>query len=149
MIEAGKVRHFGLSEAGSQTIRRANAVQPVTAVQSEQHTLKRCTTAVAEVMAIRIVTAQYPSAKVIAINWLLSSSSATTMMPRRRFRSPTEAGGVAPIAEACLHHLTNLVRTECDQCIDRDEKYIATPAIGASPLVPLASQRAIAKVTPK
>jgi len=35
LIEAGKVKHFGLSEAGAQTIRRAHAVQPVTAVQSE------------------------------------------------------------------------------------------------------------------
>ena len=35
LIKAGKVRHFGLSEAGVQTIRRAHAVQPVTAVQSE------------------------------------------------------------------------------------------------------------------
>jgi aryl-alcohol dehydrogenase-like predicted oxidoreductase len=35
LIEAGKVRHFGLSEAGASTIRRANAVQPVTALQSE------------------------------------------------------------------------------------------------------------------
>ena len=35
LIQAGKVRHFGLSEAGVQTIRRAHAVQPVTAVQSE------------------------------------------------------------------------------------------------------------------
>ena len=35
LIGAGKVKHFGLSEAGSQTIRRANAVQPVTALQSE------------------------------------------------------------------------------------------------------------------
>jgi aryl-alcohol dehydrogenase-like predicted oxidoreductase len=35
LIEAGKVRHFGLSEAGPQTIRRAHAVQPVTALQSE------------------------------------------------------------------------------------------------------------------
>ena len=35
LIQAGKVRHFGLSEAGPQTIRRANAVQPVTALQSE------------------------------------------------------------------------------------------------------------------
>ena len=35
LIQAGKVRHFGLSEAGAQTIRRAHAVQPVTAVQSE------------------------------------------------------------------------------------------------------------------
>jgi aryl-alcohol dehydrogenase-like predicted oxidoreductase len=35
LIEAGKVRHFGLSEAAAATIRRANAVQPVTAVQSE------------------------------------------------------------------------------------------------------------------
>jgi aryl-alcohol dehydrogenase-like predicted oxidoreductase len=34
-IAAGKVRHFGLSEAGVQTIRRARAVQPVTALQSE------------------------------------------------------------------------------------------------------------------
>ena len=35
LIAAGKVRHFGLSEAGADTIRRAHAVQPVTAVQSE------------------------------------------------------------------------------------------------------------------
>jgi aryl-alcohol dehydrogenase-like predicted oxidoreductase len=35
LIREGKVKHFGLSEAGTQTIRRAHAVQPVTAVQSE------------------------------------------------------------------------------------------------------------------
>ena len=35
LIKEGKVKHFGLSEAGVQTIRRANAVQPVTALQSE------------------------------------------------------------------------------------------------------------------
>ena len=35
LIHAGKVRHFGMSEAGVKTIRRAHAVQPVTAVQSE------------------------------------------------------------------------------------------------------------------
>jgi aryl-alcohol dehydrogenase-like predicted oxidoreductase len=34
-IQEGKIKHFGLSEAGVQTIRRAHAVQPVTAVQSE------------------------------------------------------------------------------------------------------------------
>src|SRR5438105_8886795 len=35
LIQEGKVEHFGLSEAGVQTIRRAHAVQPVTALQSE------------------------------------------------------------------------------------------------------------------
>ena len=35
LIAEGKVRHFGLSEPGAQTIRRAHAVQPITAVQSE------------------------------------------------------------------------------------------------------------------
>jgi aryl-alcohol dehydrogenase-like predicted oxidoreductase len=35
LIQAGKVKHFGMSEAGVNTIRRAHAVQPVTAVQSE------------------------------------------------------------------------------------------------------------------
>jgi aryl-alcohol dehydrogenase-like predicted oxidoreductase len=35
LIQEGKVTHFGLSEAGAQTIRRAHAVQPVTALQSE------------------------------------------------------------------------------------------------------------------
>lgn len=35
LIREGKVRHFGMSEAGVQTVRRAHAVQPVTAVQSE------------------------------------------------------------------------------------------------------------------
>jgi aryl-alcohol dehydrogenase-like predicted oxidoreductase len=35
LIQEGKVKHFGLSEAGAQTIRRAHSVQPVTALQSE------------------------------------------------------------------------------------------------------------------
>jgi aryl-alcohol dehydrogenase-like predicted oxidoreductase len=35
LIQEGKVRHFGLSEAGIKTIRRAHAIQPVTAIQSE------------------------------------------------------------------------------------------------------------------
>jgi aryl-alcohol dehydrogenase-like predicted oxidoreductase len=35
LIQAGKVKHFGLSEAGVQTVRRAHSVQPVTAVQNE------------------------------------------------------------------------------------------------------------------
>jgi aryl-alcohol dehydrogenase-like predicted oxidoreductase len=35
LVQEGKVKHFGLSEAGVQTIRRAHAVQPITAVQSE------------------------------------------------------------------------------------------------------------------
>ena len=35
LIQAGKVKHFGLSEAGVQTIRRAHAIQPITALQSE------------------------------------------------------------------------------------------------------------------
>ncbi len=35
LIQAGKVKHFGLSEAGAKTIRRAHAVEPLTAVQSE------------------------------------------------------------------------------------------------------------------
>ncbi len=35
LIQAGKVKHFGMSEAGAKTIRRAHTVQPVTAVQSE------------------------------------------------------------------------------------------------------------------
>src|SRR5204863_3521141 len=35
LIKEGKVKHFGLSEAGAQTIRRAHAVQPLAALQSE------------------------------------------------------------------------------------------------------------------
>jgi len=35
LIQEGKVKHFGLSEAGAQTIRRAHAIQPVTSLQSE------------------------------------------------------------------------------------------------------------------
>src|SRR5918997_2119477 len=35
LIQEGKVKHFGLSEAGAETIRRAHAVQPVAALQSE------------------------------------------------------------------------------------------------------------------
>jgi aryl-alcohol dehydrogenase-like predicted oxidoreductase len=41
LIVAGKVRHFGLSEAGAATIRRAHAVQPVTALQSEYSVWER------------------------------------------------------------------------------------------------------------
>ena len=35
LIQEGKVKHFGLSEPGAQTIRRAHAVQPITAIQNE------------------------------------------------------------------------------------------------------------------
>src|SRR5437870_1998446 len=47
LIQKGKVKHFGLSEPGAQTIRRAHRVQPVTAVQSEyslwwRHPNRRC-----------------------------------------------------------------------------------------------------------
>lgn len=41
LIKEGKVKHFGLSEAGAKTIRLAHAVQPVTAVQSEYHLMWR------------------------------------------------------------------------------------------------------------
>jgi aryl-alcohol dehydrogenase-like predicted oxidoreductase len=41
LIAEGKVKHFGLSEAGAQTIRRAHAVQPVAAVQSEYSIITR------------------------------------------------------------------------------------------------------------
>ncbi len=41
LIEAGKVRHFGMSEAAAATIRRAHAVQPVTALQSEYSVWER------------------------------------------------------------------------------------------------------------
>ncbi|MDO8211639.1 aldo/keto reductase [Conexibacter sp. CPCC 206217] len=41
LIEAGKVRHFGLSEAGPETIRRAHAVQPVSALQTEYSIFER------------------------------------------------------------------------------------------------------------
>jgi len=43
LIREGKVKHFGLSEAGVQTIRRAHAVQPITAVQSEYSLWTRMT----------------------------------------------------------------------------------------------------------
>ncbi len=42
LIAEGKVKHFGLSEAGAKTIRRAHAVQPVTAVQSEYSLWTKC-----------------------------------------------------------------------------------------------------------
>jgi aryl-alcohol dehydrogenase-like predicted oxidoreductase len=42
LIQQGKVKHFGLSEAAAKTIRRAHAVQPVTAVQSEYSLWWRC-----------------------------------------------------------------------------------------------------------
>ncbi len=41
LIKAGKVLHFGLSEASAKTIRRAHAVQPVTAVQTEYSLMQR------------------------------------------------------------------------------------------------------------
>ena len=41
LIKTGKVLHFGLSEASAKTIRRAHAVQPVTAVQTEYSLMQR------------------------------------------------------------------------------------------------------------
>jgi aryl-alcohol dehydrogenase-like predicted oxidoreductase len=48
LIRAGKVKHFGLSEAGVQTIRRAHAVQPVAALQNEYSLWWRRPTGVAD-----------------------------------------------------------------------------------------------------
>ena len=42
LIQEGEAKHFGMSEAAAQTIRRAHAVQPVTAVQSEYSLWWRC-----------------------------------------------------------------------------------------------------------
>lgn len=50
LIAAGKVRHFGLSEAGPNTIRRAHAVQPVTALQTEFSLFERDVTALFPVL---------------------------------------------------------------------------------------------------
>jgi aryl-alcohol dehydrogenase-like predicted oxidoreductase len=59
LIQQGKVKHFGLSEAGVQTIRRAHAVQPVTALQSEYslwtRTLERDVIATLEELGIGLV----------------------------------------------------------------------------------------------
>src|SRR6476660_64457 len=41
LIQAGKVKHFGMSEAAAKTIRRAHAVQPVTAIQTEYRLMQR------------------------------------------------------------------------------------------------------------
>ena len=41
LINEGKVLHFGLSEASAKTIRRAHAVQPVTAIQTEYSLMER------------------------------------------------------------------------------------------------------------
>jgi len=51
LIEAGKVKQFGLSEAGAQTIRRAHAVQPVTALQAINESLE----------TIEVVGERYPA----------------------------------------------------------------------------------------
>ncbi len=45
LIQQGKVKHFGLSEAGVQTIRRAHAVQPVTAMIDGMYICKSTVTA--------------------------------------------------------------------------------------------------------
>jgi aryl-alcohol dehydrogenase-like predicted oxidoreductase len=59
LIQEGKAKHFGLSEAGAQTIRRAHAVQPVTALQSEYslwtRTLENEVIAVLEELGIGLV----------------------------------------------------------------------------------------------
>jgi aryl-alcohol dehydrogenase-like predicted oxidoreductase len=85
LIQAGKVKHFGLSEAGARTIRRAHAVQPVTALQSEYSLFWR--EPEASVMPTLAEQKQATPAQ-IALAWLLAKAPwivpipGTTKLPR-------------------------------------------------------------------
>jgi aryl-alcohol dehydrogenase-like predicted oxidoreductase len=76
VIQEGKVKHFGLSEAGAKTIRRAHAVQPVTALQSEYSLWWRHT----EAEVIPTPRKQATPAQV-ALAWLLAKKSWIVPIP--------------------------------------------------------------------
>jgi aryl-alcohol dehydrogenase-like predicted oxidoreductase len=78
LIEAGTVRHVGLSEAGAQTIRGAHAVQPVTALQGEYSLWTREPESEISRLSESSRSASYPSAP-----WARVSSSARS--PREDF----------------------------------------------------------------
>lgn len=77
LIREGKVRHFGLSEPGAQTIRRAHAVQPVTAVQSEYSLWWR-----------RPEEEILPALEEVGIGFVPTARSARAFSPARSMRPP-------------------------------------------------------------
>jgi diketogulonate reductase-like aldo/keto reductase len=86
LIQAGKVKHFGLSEAGAKTIRRAHAVQPVTALQSE-YSLRARTPEKAVIPTKR----WRARSRLCARGWQPSKSRRTSPLPRTFPRRVTTA----------------------------------------------------------
>src|SRR5665647_3336018 len=89
LIETGKVHHFGMSEAGVETIRRAHAVQPVTALQSEYSLFCREREALeANLALVDLVTkvAERKNATVgqVALAWLLAQKPWIVPIPGTR-----------------------------------------------------------------
>src|SRR5438270_8941731 len=86
LIQAGKVKHFGLSEAGAKTIRRAHAVQPVTALQ-------RANTLSSGVNPRSLSCQRWKSSASASFRSALSAkvSSPERLMPRQTSTAPTSA----------------------------------------------------------
>lgn len=107
LIEAGLVRHFGLSEASAQTIRRANAVHPVTAVQSEYSLWTRDVEhngvlAVCEELGIGFV----PFSP-LGAGFLTGTIDATTPLEKGDFRAVSPR--FTPEARAANQHVVELL----------------------------------------
>lgn len=82
LIAAGKVGHFGLSEAGPETIRRAHAVQPVAMLQTEYSLLERNLDAVARLAAF--ADERGASVSQLALAWLLAQGRDIVPIPGTR-----------------------------------------------------------------
>src|SRR5438552_5021437 len=86
LIQQGKIKHFGLSEAGAKTVRRAHAVQPVTAVQSEYSLWERG--AEAEVLpALEELGIGFVPFSPLGKGFLTGSMSASTKFDASDFRN--------------------------------------------------------------
>lgn len=87
LIQMGKVRHFGLSEASAATIRRAHAVQPLTAVQSEYSLWTRDVEANGVLAACEELGIGFVPFSPLGVGYLTGTIDATTPIDSTDFRS--------------------------------------------------------------
>lgn len=86
LIQQGKVKHFGLSEAGAKTIRRAHAVQPVTALQSE-YSLWTRTPELEIIPTLEELGIGFVPYSPLGKGFLTGAMNANTKLPSNDFRS--------------------------------------------------------------
>jgi len=119
LIAQGKVRHFGLSEASAQTIRRAHAVQPIAAVQSEYSLWTRDPERNGVLATCEVLGIGFVPFSPLGVGFLTGTIDTTTKLDAKDFRNISPR--FAPEARAANMAMVDLVKHVA-------EKKGATPA---------------------